>query len=56
MARTKEWLEFYLNNPNVIVEVNGVRINFTLLDKVLVKRKVSHRKRNLYYTFLNQLK
>ena len=56
MARTKEWLEFYLKNPNIIVEVNGVRINFALVDKVLVRKKVSHRKRNLYFTFLNSLR
>lgn len=53
--RTKEWLENYLNSE-AIVEVNGVRINFTLINKVLVEKKVSHRKRNLYYTFLNSLR
>ena len=51
----KGFLENYLNSVS-IVEINGVRFNFALLDKVLVKKKVSHRKRNLYYTFLNQLR
>lgn len=46
----------HLNNENEVVEINGVRLNLFLIDQVLKHKKITHRKRNLYYTFLNTLK
>ena len=53
--RSKEWLKEYLNDE-VIVEINKVRLNFTLINKVLIEKKVPHRRKNLYFTFLNSLR